>query len=260
MSTLNQTTTHIDIVNSTIVSNYNNYDWIAGTGAIVVAGNTAVTRVVNSIIWGNKMGENYQNIRLADGAPGFSIQNSIVQDSFDDEGEWNQEYGENLGGNLIEMPEFLDFIEAGTEPFSDGDFSLMEGSIGVDSGNMGAYSELVGELELALDVAGNFRFYGEGIDIGAYEFGAGSPTFVYGNFEMDDLKVYPNPTTGIIRISGLQKPASFLVYDITGKLLKVGSLSGFEAEPISLETKPSGIYLLQIVSSGKTNNKVVIVE
>src|SRR5690554_6877995 len=142
VSTFNQTTTHIDIVNSTIVSNYNSYDWQAGTGAIVIAGNTAVTRVVNSIVWGNKMGENYQNIRLANGAPGFSVQNSIVQDSFDEEGVWNADYGENLGGNSMEMPEFTDFIAAETDPFPNGDFSLIQGSIGVDAGDAEAYSEL----------------------------------------------------------------------------------------------------------------------
>lgn len=260
VSTFNQTTTHINIVNSTIVSNHNSYDFISGTGAIVIAGTTAVTQVVNSIIWGNKRGENYQNIKLADGAPGFSVQNSIVQDSFDEEGVWNAEYGENLGGNSGEMPEFLDFIEAGTGPFSDGDFTLTEDSIGIDEGNMESYSELIGDLESALDVAGNYRLNDEGIDIGAYEFGAGSPMFVKENEARKGFNVYPNPTNGLVRISGLNAPANFSVYDMSGKIIKSGSLSGFETETISFETAVSGMYLLRIVSAEKTDTKVIIVE
>lgn len=257
VSTLNQTTTHINIVNSTIVSNYNSHDWIASTGAIVVAGNTAVTRVVNSIIWGNKMGENFQNIRLADGAPGFSIQNSIVQDSFDGEGIWNADYGENLGGNLAEMPEFLEFIEAETEPFSDGDFSLTEGSLGVDAGNIETYLELIGDLDSALDIAGNFRLNGEGIDIGAYEFGAGSPTFAMGNIARNDLSVYPNPTSGAVWVTDLDGPATFEVYNISGQMVHSGRIVSNQ-QKISLKSVVSGSYILKLTTQkGSSFSKII---
>lgn len=248
VSTFNQTTTHIDIVNSTIVSNYNSYDWQAGTGAIVIAGNTAVTRVVNSIVWGNKMGENYQNIRLANGAPGFSIQNSIVQDSFDDEGVWNADYGENLGGNSMEMPEFTDFIAAETDPFPNGDFSLIQGSIGVDAGDAEAYAAIIGDPAEALDIAGNYRLHGEGIDVGAYEFGAGAPVSAPEIAAPNVLRVYPNPTGGKLAVLGLGGHAAYTLYDIAGGVAAQGRLGGFGREVIDLGAPVAGVYLLKIVT------------
>src|SRR5690606_31988131 len=70
LNTLNQSIiTNVEIGNSTIVSNYNNYEWHTGTGALSgLAATNAHVKIVNSIIWGNKRAGNYVNM-LGTGNP-----------------------------------------------------------------------------------------------------------------------------------------------------------------------------------------------
>ena len=60
-----------------------------------------------------------------------------------------------------------------------------------------------------------------------------------------DLVVYPNPTTGLINISGV-KNAKVAVYNITGSL--VAEYNNFTDEIIDLSAQANGIYFVKISS------------
>ena len=63
------------------------------------------------------------------------------------------------------------------------------------------------------------------------------------------LKIYPNPTSGIISIEGLpiDKEILITVYDINGILIKSITTSSSNAQ-IDINKKPSGTYLLILKS------------
>jgi len=62
------------------------------------------------------------------------------------------------------------------------------------------------------------------------------------------LKVYPNPTTGLLNISSDENLQSFCLYDLQGRLLQNSALES-TIHALDISVYPSGIYLLEI----KTN-------
>ena len=67
-----------------------------------------------------------------------------------------------------------------------------------------------------------------------------------------DLNVYPNPTTGIINISGA-KDADVSIYNITGKL--VGEYNNFNGSTIDLSEQTNGVYIMKIRSDSFVTTK-----
>src|SRR5690606_12645120 len=98
---------------------------------------------------------------------------------------------------------------------------------------------------------------GEGIDIGAYEFGAGSPTFAMGNIARNDLSVYPNPTSGAVWVTDLDGPATFEVYNISGQMVHSGRIVSNQ-QKISLKSVVSGSYILKLTTQkGSSFSKII---
>ena len=61
------------------------------------------------------------------------------------------------------------------------------------------------------------------------------------------LKVYPNPARDYISIkSNLPTPASYNIYDITGRKIKNGNVLSAELNTISISDLSSGIFILEI--------------
>jgi len=72
----------------------------------------------------------------------------------------------------------------------------------------------------------------------------------------DNLVVYPNPTTGKIKISGIEK-GEVMVLDVFGRIVKNVDIEDGEKE-LDLSTLPSGIYYLQMTqSSGSFKKKII---
>ncbi|MCS3868822.1 hypothetical protein J3D55_001738 [Chryseobacterium ginsenosidimutans] len=58
----------------------------------------------------------------------------------------------------------------------------------------------------------------------------------------DKIKIYPNPTTSVVKIDSEEKVKSFELYNISGQLISKGG----QVQEISLEGFNSGLYLLKI--------------
>ena len=66
------------------------------------------------------------------------------------------------------------------------------------------------------------------------------------------LNIYPNPATLIIHVEVSGK-AEYMIYDIYGKLITNGNLSGIKNKSIDISNLDKGIYLLRII-----NNNTII--
>ena len=65
-----------------------------------------------------------------------------------------------------------------------------------------------------------------------------------------DVKIYPNPTRGIVYIEG-SKIEKVIVYDYQGKILM--SFQESIPEKLNFTNYPQGIYLVRVISEGKTD-------
>jgi len=77
---------------------------------------------------------------------------------------------------------------------------------------------------------------------------------------VENLKVYPNPSTGLFYIDAEGLEGKLSVYSFTGKLLIESGLYRSETQTISLSNYPPGAYLVKFVAdSGETFTGKVIV-
>jgi len=67
------------------------------------------------------------------------------------------------------------------------------------------------------------------------------------NLLSEDIKVYPNPTSGIIKIEGIPKewPAEILLFNIVGKQIKKSPVT-HPVTKIDFSSEPDGVYFLKI--------------
>ncbi len=89
-------------------------------------------------------------------------------------------------------------------------------------------------------IAVGLAYSGSAPDIGAYENGA---VLSVSDVSGSSLKVYPNPTTGILHFPSQFSNAMFKVFSITGLLLDSGKIT---TKTINLSSLKNGVYLLQI--------------
>jgi Secretion system C-terminal sorting domain len=92
-----------------------------------------------------------------------------------------------------------------------------------------------------------------------YEIGTFSPAGV-SESEMNSLKVYPNPSNGIVTIAndGIEN-AEYSVVDVNGKVLLTGILQG-DLMNIDISSLANGNYILEIFSNGRRMGERVIVK
>jgi len=83
-------------------------------------------------------------------------------------------------------------------------------------------------------------YSGSAPDIGAYENGA---VLSLSDVSNSSLKIYPNPTTGIVNVSSQLSNATYKVYTITGFLVDSGEIT---TAFIDFSKQNSGLFILQI--------------
>lgn len=76
------------------------------------------------------------------------------------------------------------------------------------------------------------------------------------------VKIGPNPTTGLVRISGLmttEKPVEATVYNGAGKLVKSESLAGTTGNTLDLQDLQVGTYYIRFSSGEASETRQVVV-
>lgn len=186
-------------------------------------------------------------VELAGGS-GLTLQNTILYnpegteftDLFDDASVTSN------GGNLIgdsSLDEWLNGMDKpSTDPLFDADHHLMEGSPAIDAGV--AYEGMP-----ELDLAGNDRMQGNGLDIGAYE-----SSFVSGAREAlaeAPLGLAPNPASAFLRVElpvTAQGAFHAQVMDAQGRMVARELIRN--GELLDVEGLPQGMYLVKALVDG----------
>lgn len=77
------------------------------------------------------------------------------------------------------------------------------------------------------------------------------------DFDEHQSKVYPNPFTNSIFISGINENTDFYLYNYWGKLLRVSNIFTLNS-PIPMDDLRSGIYFVKLVNShGEAIHKII---
>lgn len=95
-----------------------------------------------------------------------------------------------------------------------------------------------------------------------YVFGAqyGQPWFsslATNSFEKTEIKVYPNPTTDYLIVSGINLGSQFSIYTLTGQKLMTKNVYNNEKIAINL---PSGIYFINVGNEENSITRKIIVK
>lgn len=136
-----------------------------------------------------------------------------------------------------------------------GDFSVANSLTSGLAGGLFVSNQIVpGEITLGGMVQGtpNNVLFG-------YEIGTISGVGLNEN-QMNSLKVYPNPSNGIVTIAndGIEN-AEYKVIDLNGKLLLSGALQG-DLMKLDISTLANGNYIIEISSNGKKMGERTIVK
>jgi len=151
--------TEIYLINSTFV--HNSADPVSGYGGAIYSQTNSHTNIINSIIWENYASGDNTGSEIYNEIAETDIKNSDIKGCLPG-GVWDDELGDNKGGNIDSNPSFTDM--------GSNDFSLKAGSDCIDTGDNAEYE--MGGLVYSFqeDVDENTRIVNDKVDIGAWEF------------------------------------------------------------------------------------------
>ena len=230
----------IKFINNTVVNNQdtgtnvavNNFNraTLALSKGSGTTGSTTAT-VENCIFWGNTVVGGVTGRSITDLHKNplniLTVKNSIGQANFNDDSITSVMASSNAD------PLFTDFANA--------DYTLTGASPAIDAGDN---TNVIGTV----DLLGRQRIFNTTVDMGCYEHGA--PTLgVTSPNTIKQIRVFPNPVTNIINISGLDTIRDYTIYTVLGKEVKKGKVSQYEK--IEVSDLEKGLYLLKL-SNGKT--------
>lgn len=118
------------------------------------------------------------------------------------------------------------------------DWQLKTGSQYIDAGTL---TDLPDWLIAGTDLAGNPRTTNGKISDGAYEYNS-----LTGMEELRqaDFKIFPNPATDYITVSGLQNNETLFFYNMDGQLILTRQTRG-ETENITVDHLPAAVYFVK---------------
>ena len=187
----------------------------------------SMVNISNSIIWGNTF-----SVVLFDPFASFaSVTYSNLKDSFPGT------------GNISTSPVFTDSIN--------NDFSLQSSSPCIDTGDPNSPYDPDGTTA---DMGALFFDKGVGVDEGT--------SVNYRN----DIKIYPNPTTGKFTIEmqiAEDQEFVFLILNLLGQEVyatREKLLSGIYRKDIDIQNLPKGMYVLQVATDNNWLTRMIVLE
>jgi hypothetical protein len=112
--------------------------------------------------------------------------------------------------------------------------------------------ELYPQWDAAMSQTGNYAEYGLS---GIISFKGANGV---GNNVLNNIAIYPNPTTGLFHIDGIDGATTIEVLNSTGRM--VNKFTSNNAIEINLSNIPGGIYYLRLVSEKEIRIEKIVVE
>lgn len=160
------------------------------------------------------------------------------------------------------------FTYDGTSPVSGMDLTITHIDIQADGrkrftvANNESYEEAIGSNQGPLQIYRPFTLNEDQNSVSCY----GNNNFTSGDcvevlstnsFELPEIKIYPNPTTGIIKLSQVNN-YDYKVYSILGKEMKYHFAE--ENQEIDVSKLKSGIYFLKILGNNNSQRVIKIIK
>ncbi|MFW6103435.1 MAG: choice-of-anchor Q domain-containing protein [Bacteroidota bacterium] len=232
------------LINCTITGNY--AGWVGG--GIYNGSNTPV--VINCILWNNRARNDGDQVFNWDASPTFTYCDiEGGSEAFANRENTNITYQHNLDAD----PLFVSGINPVDGPTTAGNFHLQEGSPCIDAGTNDP-------VKVSVDLDLNDRIKGSAVDMGAYESEEKGkiPDFI-NTYETIGLRIYPNPTRGLLKIelSEDSQVEMLEVIDITGVAVDSRKVTG-RSLFLDLSTYPDGIYFIRTTSGGNVSTVRII--
>ena len=236
-SNLTTTITNCTFANNSDVGTQSNSD--RGTLGLSsrTDGNSTHNVIINNSIFYNNTGASGTTKAINSGHTSMPNQ-TFVNNSIDEDGFSNLSFLTNTSNA---DPLFTDA--------SNNDFTLQSGSPAIDAGD----NSLV-PSGITADLLFNQRIHNATVDMGAYEFGASS-TLSVDDFGLstDLIRVYPNPTNGILNINTTSTIKTIEVYNVLGTKVKTTKLPS-----VNLSGLSNGFYLVKVNTETRSVTKRII--
>jgi parallel beta-helix repeat protein len=166
---------------------------------------------------------------------GFTSDYNIVVDRFSPDGdatiqsleEWQEATGQDEH-SYVSSPED---VFAGMD-----DFHLKDGCLAIDNGTSNHAP--------STDIEGRTRPWGNGFDMGAYEFGA--PVYIPEKGAKEEILVFPNPVRGECLVKSKEHILSVEIIDMNGRVLIRQRGDDLNKVLINTRSLKQGIYILRV--------------
>ena len=160
-----------------------------------------------------------------------------------------------MKSKLLALLALIAFSLVATNGMSQNAISFCGGSV---YGGAGFFSYTCGEVAVksasdpSITVVDITSYFTEGVQQAFL-----ARTLSIGNVSVLDVRVYPNPTTDGVVVEGEEVPfpLTYELFDMQGKIQKEGALF-HSGDRISLNSFPSGGYLLSVTASAQQSKRV----
>lgn len=172
---------------------------------------------------------------------------------------------QNEGASILQSGDVIGAFNknghcVGLTEYSNGETALMcygvdgltEDIIGLNTGEMISYRlfrptvnlsyDIEVEYEQLYDYSGSFQNNGLSI-VNAFKL---NPMDVFSN-SLTTINLYPNPTTGVIYIEGVENESEIVIYNSVGKVFYTSD--NFHSGKIDMSGHPKGLYVVRISSN-----------
>ncbi|MDZ4756889.1 MAG: T9SS type A sorting domain-containing protein [Bacteroidota bacterium] len=77
--------------------------------------------------------------------------------------------------------------------------------------------------------------------------------------QTEGIKIYPNPTQGIVKLEWNKGNSSYVIYNVAGQSLSTGNLTN-GAQTLDLSAYPTGLYILQVKTADANISKKIFLQ
>src|SRR5699024_8509620 len=112
-------------------------------------------------------------------------------------------------------------------------------------------------LKYSPDVADSRAYLVNGLGWGINDAGQGTCSLGVEKQGVISVKIYPNPTTGILNVEYKQPLKSYVLYDLSGRQVKAGRLQQAQINMAGLE---NGVYFLNLKAENGSRELIEVVK